>query len=101
MKINDDLNFFDILDDNINNELKEEIPIVSTLRIFNNNPLFIFKFKIKYKCNGLCRYKNETVEETFSLPYLNLDENKFNNDRNKTIDDIIFKDIFEPGFKNM
>ena len=69
------------------------------MRIFNNNPLFIIKFKIIYKCIGICKFKNETIKDSCSLPYLNLDENKFKSDRNKSLDDKLFKDIFESRSK--
>ena len=51
------LNFLDIKDDQINNELLDDILIASTLRIFYNNTIFCITYTKSSKCNGLCKYK--------------------------------------------
>ena len=72
---------------------------ISTLRVFFNNKLFCITFNKIIKCDGFCKYKNETKEECITLPYLNIDENKLNNERNKSIQNLIFDDIFEERSK--
>lgn len=99
IKTINDCNFLDLKDDAINNEIEDEIPIVSTLRVFFNNKLFCITFHKIIKCDGFCKYKNETKEECITLPYLNIDENKLNNERNQSIQNLIFKDILKKAQK--
>ena len=99
IKKKDYLNFLDIKDDSINNELKDFIPIISTLRIFNGNKLFCVTYEKISKCNGLCKFKNEKKENLTTLPYLDINENKLLNEKNRSVEDIIFNDIFDERTK--
>ena len=65
------------------------------MRIFYNNTIFCITYTKSSKYNGLCKYKKKISERNISLPYLEINENKLLNERNKNLEDLIFNDIFE------
>ena len=48
--------------------------------------LLIFKYNIKYNCNGICKFSNTAIETKFTAPFLEFTENYLND-----------KNIINPG----
>ena len=56
--------------------------------------MFCITYKKIIKCNGLCKYKNKKEYFYNANPYIEIDENKINNNVTNKVEDIIFNDIF-------